>query len=57
MSDQLGGLPARLLPDRIIATGFMPGTSVDGDQIAGSTRSLRIELERAVHSFHLVWPR
>jgi hypothetical protein len=57
MSDQLGGLPARLLPDRIVATGFMPGTSVDGDQIAGSTRSLRIELERAVHSFHLVWPR
>jgi hypothetical protein len=37
----------------IVATGFMPGISVGGDAIAGSTRSLGIELRCAVHSLHL----
>ena len=33
--------PLARLPDRIVATGFMPGTCADGDLIVGSTRSLR----------------
>jgi hypothetical protein len=36
----------------IVTAGLMSGTSVDGDAIAGSTRSLRIELGRAAHSLH-----
>jgi hypothetical protein len=31
----------RLSPGRMVATGFVPGNSVYGDVIAGSTRSLR----------------
>ena len=38
----------RLRPDGIVATGFMPGISVGGAPIAGSTRSLRIKWGRAL---------
>jgi hypothetical protein len=51
-SDPLG-YSKHLRPADIVATGFMPGTSAGGDVIAGSTRSRRIELERAAHSLHL----
>jgi hypothetical protein len=48
----------RLRPDGTEATGLMPGISADGYAIAGSTRSLRIELGSAIPLLHLqvsVW--